>query len=568
MAFEGLKNLSSKQKILLPIFVLAVVYIVWQVYDMFGGGAAQSSTPTPAARSTVAMQTQPMVGPSASQAQAQGQLPATMGQSGPGMQQVQPVPTEKNVASLAATSANDDQSQYVQLLNHYQLLKMKRLLLEEEVAISTAQQKIAEMNAKTVSLGGMPDTGVEDMGGYSDSAMAATAPSSSEGGSGEYKVVYIDKQGGDWNATLNRKGRFEEVSIGSELADGTQVISIDSSGVVIKHGTNLTKLTFGGAVALPSAETKGSAEVEQPTETVPVKSVTLQEAQRVGGTVATTTTTTASSTPAVVTMEKIKKKRKINHKVIAPAAVVAPETHGATKEIPVAQPAVQSLPAETIIPVQPDKSAVTVPIKSTEAAPLKASEITTVANAEKKILKVASAANAKVAVVKMPVVATKNLPKTELTIAPVGRAKVVAEKKTKLVVGLEVDPNRKVIAAAKILSKQPGGDVPIAISSNKPRGIGRLACKDHNCGFVPQVDVPTAEQKAMPQHGQAAVQNPDEEIKKLVHKLQDQNSKPKSSGSLSSEDNFIPNTMIASATPAMNEPVLILSKKKAYKKYN
>ena len=556
MAFEGLKNLSAKQKILLPIFVLALIYVIWQVYDMFGGGAVQPA-PVVAAKPVVVMQTQPMAGAPSSQMQAQEQMPAALGQNAPGAP-AQLAPTEKSVVALAATSGGDDQSQYVQLLNHYQLLKMKRLLLEEEVAISTAQQKIAEMNAKTVSLGGMPDTGVEDMGGYSDSAMAATAPSNSEGGgSGDYKVVYIDKQGGDWNATLNRKGRFEEVTIGSELTDGTQVISIDSTGVVIKHGMNLTKLTFGGAVAIPNAEAKGT-EVEQPAQTVPVKSVTLQEAQRVGDAVITP----QPAKPAVVKMESIKKK----HKIKQPQIVVP---QGVAKEIPaaqtVAQPAAQSLPAETIIPVQSEKSAITVPIKSTaiEAAPLKPVEVTTVATAEKKILKLPIVAHAKT-------IAAKNLSKTELTIAPLGRAKVIVEKKTKLVVGLETDPNRKVVAAAKALPKQPGGDVPIAISSNKPRGIGKLACKDHNCGFVPQVDVPTAEsniidrnsakQKIAASQGQSAVQNPDEEIKKLVQKLQDQ--KGKHNAAALTENDPIPNNMMASATPAMNEPVLILSKRK------
>jgi hypothetical protein len=250
-------NLDKKQKVLLVLVVLAFGFIVWQLYGIFGGGS-------PAVKNQAATNTTSIV--------TKTQQPAVVQQqrSIPPVQQPASAvvaPKERSVADISSLAeGGSTQSQYVQIMNQYQILKMKRLLLEEEVAIASARQRIAELNSKTVELGGSVDEGADvagaGAGGFSDmdgSASAGEDVVSGEGSKIIGKVVYIDSQDGQWHATLNYRGKFTEVTVGSELDGGVQVIAIDKSGVVLKKGSRLTKLTFSGSQVIDMQSEKQEA---------------------------------------------------------------------------------------------------------------------------------------------------------------------------------------------------------------------------------------------------------------------------------------------------------------------
>lgn len=240
-------NLDKKQKVLLVLVILAFGFIVWQLYSIFGNGSSPAKN-QPAVNNTAisAKLQQPTA------MQQQRTTPTTTG-SQPTQSATVAAPKERSVADIGGLAEGGGaQSQYVQIMNQYQVLKMKRLLLEEEVAIASARQRIAELNSKTVELGGSVDEGADiaaggSASGFSDMDGSSDDMLSSESGKIIGKVVYIDNQDGQWHATLNYKGKFTEVTVGSELDGGVQVIAIDKSGVVLKKGSKLTKLTFSGA---------------------------------------------------------------------------------------------------------------------------------------------------------------------------------------------------------------------------------------------------------------------------------------------------------------------------------
>lgn len=260
-----LNQLSKKQKILIPLIILAFAYVIWQVYDMFSGGSVTTAVNTNSAViKTTSSAAVPQKAPGVAQPTTGSVSTSDAGQQQePTAAASTAVPQTGNISDL---SGDAGQMQYVQMLNQYQLLKMKRMLLEEQVAIAAARQKIADLNSKTNDLGGGDSE--FDVGNSDDNSSNLTALPM---GKDTYKVVYIDRQNGEWNATINHSGRFEEVNIGSELADGSQVISIDASGVILKQGTKLNKITFSGenpvdySAVTNAATNKGSNHTQQTT---------------------------------------------------------------------------------------------------------------------------------------------------------------------------------------------------------------------------------------------------------------------------------------------------------------
>jgi len=217
--------LDKRQKFLLPLVVIAFAYVGWQIYSMTNN--TDNSTPQTATPVKKAVAVQP--DKNLSKVTAANNIAGTSGS----------IQTPTAIASR-------EQTQYLQLLNQYQLLKMKRMLLEEEVAIAGARQKIAELNSQTSKLGGSVDYSDTDAIENVSANNVATVPANV----GNYAVVYIDHQDGQWNATLNNRGHFEEATIGSILSDGSKVVAINASGVVLSLDNRMTKLTFSGPVAV------------------------------------------------------------------------------------------------------------------------------------------------------------------------------------------------------------------------------------------------------------------------------------------------------------------------------
>lgn len=159
------------------------------------------------------------------------------------------VNTANNVANPSV-----DQSSLEDMQNQYKLLQLKRKLLDEELAIATSKEKIAELNAKTAELTGKADissstnnlTNTANMNVISEDNKENIQPAApiTTNEAHDYKLVYLDHQNDEWTATLNDNGQFEVVNVDTELDDGTKVITIDQSGVTLKHGKKIIKLSL------------------------------------------------------------------------------------------------------------------------------------------------------------------------------------------------------------------------------------------------------------------------------------------------------------------------------------
>ncbi len=112
-------------------------------------------------------------------------------------------------------------------------------LLNEQTSISEAQQQIAAIRLKMQRF--MNSTG---------SAVDSNLSSDS------YRLSYMNQLNGQWSAMLVKKDENLQVMVGTQLPDGSKVVSIGDKGVLLQkdHGREL--LTFNGLIAMkdvPSA---------------------------------------------------------------------------------------------------------------------------------------------------------------------------------------------------------------------------------------------------------------------------------------------------------------------------
>lgn len=122
-----------------------------------------------------------------------------------------------------------DQHQYMNIANQYELAKMQRRLLEEQVAIANAKHSIADTDQQTAKIMGT-DT---DLAGDND-------PST-------LRLTYLSQLSGEWHATIARGSSYYDIVIGTKLIDGTEILNIDKKGVTLRYKGELTTLTFAGA---------------------------------------------------------------------------------------------------------------------------------------------------------------------------------------------------------------------------------------------------------------------------------------------------------------------------------
>jgi septal ring-binding cell division protein DamX len=138
------------------------------------------------------------------------------------------------------------QQQYIQLVNQYELAKMQRQLLEEEVAIAAARQRIAEINQKTQQITGQ-QTASDDVA--ATTSFAEPAPERHSENLPAYQLAYLDRQGDNYTATVVDRGHYQEITAGLQLADGSQVKQIDTQGVLFQTADKKAfRLTFSGLV--------------------------------------------------------------------------------------------------------------------------------------------------------------------------------------------------------------------------------------------------------------------------------------------------------------------------------
>ncbi|MBS0349628.1 MAG: hypothetical protein JSR33_00335 [Proteobacteria bacterium] len=213
-------KLNIRQKVMLILTILAAAFLIWQIYTFIHG--SYNSHPVKIVGSTATMAT-PVPSPAANN--AAGPTAATP----PPVVQPVPVAAENTVLTTR-------QQEYLNLVREYQITKIRRQIVEEEAGLASAQKRIADAG-KNGNLSGLGSIN-------NGSAWSPNVQS-------DYQLAYLDRQAGEWTATLSKGDEYTEVHLGSTLADGSKVISIDHQGVVLEpiQGKNIT-LGFQDSVNL------------------------------------------------------------------------------------------------------------------------------------------------------------------------------------------------------------------------------------------------------------------------------------------------------------------------------
>lgn len=197
--------MGIKQKTLLVVTMAAIGYLGYQVYEL----VYQDVSNRPA-----------MVN--------QGLVSSAIAAPAKKAAQAAAIPQVQTSASKQAQHRplQPGQKAYLRMVNQYELLKMKRRLLEEQAAVAAAQNRIATLNKKTRDI---------------DASLSNAGSSRLR-----YQLSYLDNQRGRWSATLYKAGHYHEVNVGSMLSGGVKIVKINRHGVMFKDGSKYALLTFKG----------------------------------------------------------------------------------------------------------------------------------------------------------------------------------------------------------------------------------------------------------------------------------------------------------------------------------
>lgn len=286
-------TLDKKQKIMIPLVILAFAFLGWESYKLLGGGQSGGYTPPPAPvqaqNAPVAASPQPAVS-TPSNPPATTQVGQTTGNvsaiSGSNTQQRPGTPAANNLsrasnaqAALSSTDDNDIRSdshtsdtrqidnqdtltpqakaalaqqkaletQYVQLVTQYQLAQMQKKLADANAQL--AQSKLRE--AQAVAKASSQNINV-------NAANAAGATSTASHILSGYSLLYVGYMNHEWMATLRYAGQLHNVHVGAQFADGTTVKVIDRNGVVLTNGQISRYLTISVPMTLTDEAAKES----------------------------------------------------------------------------------------------------------------------------------------------------------------------------------------------------------------------------------------------------------------------------------------------------------------------
>lgn len=139
---------------------------------------------------------------------------------------------------LAKSPLTSYQTEYKSLDRQYQLAKLRHRLLIEQEAIIRLQKKITAL--------ALAGTGEANASLDAD-AVKNTSSKTTNATDNSYRLMYIDLRGNKWIATLNKGGRFYEITENISLPDGTKILAVNQEGVTIDQpAAGKILLTFSG----------------------------------------------------------------------------------------------------------------------------------------------------------------------------------------------------------------------------------------------------------------------------------------------------------------------------------
>src|SRR3990167_10832651 len=219
-------NLDKRQKIILFILIVLIVFLIWQIKGLFHkptpqAEPASSNTKTKVMEKAGATTSAPASAPS---------TPAAL-------------PTNENSAPIISSATPPQllppqQIEYLQTIDEYQLAQAKRMLAEQITAIAIANQNTAKAKAETtrilteVTYGNNPFPNLQQQQAINTNAnsIALTQTSFSQQPTNNaptnYKVVFIGSKEGKWSAILAKNGEYTIVTPGMIMPDQSTVSDI------------------------------------------------------------------------------------------------------------------------------------------------------------------------------------------------------------------------------------------------------------------------------------------------------------------------------------------------------
>lgn len=222
-----IKDMTTRQKAIIIVFVLVIIFLIWQVIGIFKGGSTTTITQTFKNKNMPASQ---MVMP---QSASLPKKPAPM--------------TEREIALVKLQQQTEEK--YLNALNELQMLKIERDIAETNKAIASAKFDTATAQKNTIDLLTKP---VAPEGNYAQgltnptaAARITTPPPAIVSTEANYVVISVSQLQQRWNAVLGYQGKLFTVSVGDILpADGSKVISIDKSGVMLEKDNVKKKISL------------------------------------------------------------------------------------------------------------------------------------------------------------------------------------------------------------------------------------------------------------------------------------------------------------------------------------
>jgi len=214
-----IQKLDKRQKVVLVLLGLVLIVLVWQAYGLLKG----ESPATPA--------TPPAAPVAANSAQQMAQTLAAANTAA--------TPTGAAALNPAVSSS---QTEYLRLVNEYQMAQLQRMIAEDNEAIAVAKRNAAQALSDTMKLAG--------------SSTVLNSGSSDSQAPDTYALIYTGQQAdGQWAATLKKNGQVYDVIVGKQLADGFRVASVDENSVLLKGDAGKLLVTFAGQTKINSAPT-------------------------------------------------------------------------------------------------------------------------------------------------------------------------------------------------------------------------------------------------------------------------------------------------------------------------
>ncbi len=251
MAETGISsNFTNKQKITAGLFVLILVFLIYQVIGLFGN----SNTITPQAPA-VQQQTASKVAPPSPASVTNATTTAAPGMTAPApqqppsvIQQVQPLKGLVAVNNDALKKQQEQQQQYLSTINELQMLKLQKDIAETNQAISaaklataTAERNIGDLFIKQAPLAATPSASdyanklVTEGGPTTQPPVQVQMPPLQGVPQAAYVVISVSMQMHRWTAVIGAQNKLYNVSVGDILPpDGSVVVSINKEGVFLK----------------------------------------------------------------------------------------------------------------------------------------------------------------------------------------------------------------------------------------------------------------------------------------------------------------------------------------------